>query len=94
MSLALPVVSCDGCGACCESCPVPPYSMAALLQAPVHIRRLVAAAISAAEPGDACIAFDARTRRCTIYEHRPSDCRDFRVGGEPCLAARKEAGIR
>jgi uncharacterized protein len=27
--------------------------------------------------GTACMFLDRRTRRCTVYEHRPEVCRDF-----------------
>jgi Fe-S-cluster containining protein len=32
-----------------------------------------------------CVWYDAATRRCRHYEHRPQICRDFEVGGEGCL---------
>lgn len=35
----------------------------------------------------ACIALDAVTRLCTIYERRPQVCRDFQRGGSLCRRA-------
>ena len=32
----------------------------------------------------ACVALDAVTRLCTIYESRPQTCRDLARGGELC----------
>lgn len=38
-----------------------------------------------------CCALRGKTKfKCTIYENRPAACRDFEVGSEECLAARKE----
>jgi Fe-S-cluster containining protein len=32
----------------------------------------------------ACVALDAATRLCTIYEQRPQTCRDFNRGEALC----------
>ena len=32
----------------------------------------------------ACVALDAATRLCTIYEQRPQTCRDFNRGETLC----------
>lgn len=90
---ALQVLNCGGCGVCCTSCTLPPFNLAALLSAPAIIRRMVADAIVNATPGGPCVAYDAASKRCTIYPDRPGDCRDFKVGGDACLAARKDAGF-
>jgi Fe-S-cluster containining protein len=34
----------------------------------------------------ACVALDAATRLCTIYEQRPQTCRDFNRGEALCLS--------
>ena len=35
--------------------------------------------------GHSCVALDAKTRRCTIYQNRPKVCREFEPGScEPC----------
>lgn len=37
------------------------------------------------QQGDgACVALDAATRLCTIYEQRPQVCRDFDRGSSVC----------
>jgi Fe-S-cluster containining protein len=35
-----------------------------------------------------CLWFDAQTRRCRHYEHRPDVCQEFEVGGPNCRAWR------
>lgn len=35
-----------------------------------------------------CAALDRNTLRCTIYERRPTICRDFAVGESECLEER------
>lgn len=35
-----------------------------------------------------CIWLDTLDRHCMHYEHRPSDCRNFELGGQACLEAR------
>ena len=39
-----------------------------------------------------CAALDRDTMLCTIYERRPSVCRDFEMGGSDCLTERASAG--
>ena len=38
-----------------------------------------------------CAALDRQTMLCTIYERRPSICRDFDLGGYDCLTERSKA---
>lgn len=40
--------------------------------------------------GDICAAL--KDGQCMIYENRPTVCRDFEVGGQDCLTARKKHG--
>ncbi len=40
-----------------------------------------------------CLWLDTTTRRCRHYEHRPTVCREFVVGGEWCLLARSKRGV-
>ena len=37
-----------------------------------------------------CAAVDRDTMLCTIYERRPSVCRDFELGGSDCLEERSK----
>jgi len=43
-----------------------------------------------------CIVLDGKVGErcsCSIYEHRPETCIDFKPGGDCCKLAREEAGI-
>jgi Fe-S-cluster containining protein len=43
-----------------------------------------------------CVALDGRVGKqvfCTIYEHRPSLCRQFEAGSPECFEARRAAGV-
>ena len=37
-----------------------------------------------------CAALDRNTMRCTIYERRPSICRDYQMGDSDCLEERSK----
>ena len=123
---SLPVVSCDGCGACCMHIGTPPamFPLFANLgekdpetcrrmggdddfdiweAMPESLRQELADYYRAvlidknipsrSGKGMPCLWFDEETRRCRHYEHRPSTCRDFEVGGVDCLGHRKRVGI-
>ena len=38
-----------------------------------------------------CAALDRKTMLCSIYERRPTVCRDFALGDHDCLAERSKA---
>ena len=42
-----------------------------------------------------CVALEGGLRncRCTIYDQRPTLCREFEAGSEDCLEARRRHGI-
>ncbi len=40
-----------------------------------------------------CIWLDLTMQRCRHYEHRPSHCREFELGGESCLGFRQSHGF-
>jgi Fe-S-cluster containining protein len=104
------ITSCDGCGACCQVVTRPPFvrrfdrsgeeawerlrwdrpGLWAELLADDEERR------ESGGPyyGTPCLWYDAATRRCRHYEHRPQACRDFQMGGIDCRDARRRAGIR
>ncbi len=42
----------------------------------------------------ACVALDPVTKLCTIYEMRPSVCREFDRGGELCVKVLERAARR
>lgn len=37
-----------------------------------------------------CAALDRETLMCTIYDKRPSVCREFKMGGNECITERTE----
>jgi Fe-S-cluster containining protein len=41
-----------------------------------------------------CVALDAATHRCTIYDSRPELCRKFAMGGPYCLDVRADYADR
>lgn len=41
-----------------------------------------------------CLWFDRVPGRCMHYEHRPTVCRDFPVGGHLCLMERAYRGVQ
>ena len=46
-------------------------------------------------PGGLCVALKPsaeNTWPCTVYAQRPRSCRDFEVGGDACLLARRRTG--
>lgn len=40
------------------------------------------------DQGLPCLWYDAETRQCKHYEHRPEVCREFEMGGDDCLEMR------
>ncbi|MEO1529055.1 MAG: YkgJ family cysteine cluster protein [Planctomycetota bacterium] len=100
---SLPVVDCDGCGACCMHMGYPAYVLETAkhpaeenwLSLPADLKRELEKFIadySSPAQGQLdgpCFWFDAETRRCKHHEHRPRVCRDFVVGCNQCLDWRK-----
>ena len=44
-----------------------------------------------------CKALDGQIGKsvaCTVYEHRPTTCREFEPGSEKCVEARRMKGVR
>ena len=93
---------CDGCGACCRVFPV--YASAAdglcqprireearqlqpWLQTPERAYRLFPLPFH-----ETCCFLDAENR-CTIYDTRPSICREFAPGSDQCQEARANAEL-
>ena len=94
-----PTITCDDlngkpCGACCQHMGYPPTSAITdpedWMALPEALRIEIRDAMHALR-GDQelpCIWLDERTKQCKHYEHRPSICRDFPVGGESCARQR------
>ena len=101
----LPILSCDGCGACCMNVGHPMFhrsvtrdgELDALWAAvPDELKAEVNAYMASLEDhdmGQPCIWLDLETRQCKHYEYRPQQCRDFELGNEHCLRLRVQQGI-
>jgi uncharacterized protein len=91
VTIALPILNCDGCGVCCHDLGSPPFVGAEVFNLPPRLRRwLLAKLATIADPrGRPCVAFNALTRRCRIYRWRPAICRDMPVGGKMCREYRR-----
>ena len=37
-----------------------------------------------------CVALDRHTLLCTIYQHRPTICRDYQEGESDCIGERQQ----
>jgi Fe-S-cluster containining protein len=84
----VPGISCSDCKACCCRLEV------MLMGEDEH----VPAELTARDPWGGwvmrrladgwCAALDRHTMRCTIYELRPTICRDYRTGGSDCIEQR------
>jgi uncharacterized protein len=101
--------SCEGCGACCLVVTSPPYyhvfedfgeeawdrlrrerpDLLAELEADERARR----ASGGPFYDTPCFWYDPETRRCRHYDYRPLACREFVIGEDDCLDARRRAGI-
>lgn len=90
-------ISCDGCGACCQGQNLLPLcgSVADGKLLPAFLNLPLMRLLKRNIGGDdtPCVWLDAALARCKHYEHRPSICREFEMGGEACLRIRGKAGI-
>jgi Fe-S-cluster containining protein len=97
--------TCDDCGLCCEGIgsPVVLYVSQLESSAPHPHRPLglpgdlireidehFLGLLRGKEPQERCLWFDVQARRCRHYDWRPQVCRDYQLGGEACLALRRE----
>ncbi|QEH35910.1 Flagellin N-methylase [Aquisphaera giovannonii] len=93
---------CDGCGACCGAYLIfasvddarreprieaETQRLAGWLETPKWAYRLHPLPFH-----ESCCFLDA-DRRCSIYETRPTVCREFAAGDEPCQKARAMRGL-
>lgn len=95
----LPVLSCDGCGACCQEQGLPPrYTAPERLgflseelrsELALHLAEERRLGSTRNERGLPCLWYDAATKRCSRYELRPDCCREAQIGGESCVFWRR-----
>ena len=95
-SIPLKVLSCQGCGACCEAQGSPPFLPEEVKKLPQPLRVEIESydetvLYSRYDVGLPCLWYDVVHRKCINYEHRPRVCREYEVGGEGCLSWRSRS---
>ncbi len=95
-SESIVIPACAGCGRCC-------HQVVALVEGVDLVPETMVVEHDGErcmeQRGDgACVALDPVTKLCTIYDRRPSVCREFGRGGELCMqvlgrAARRDKAI-
>jgi Putative zinc- or iron-chelating domain len=95
-----PALDCQDCGACCRaayhSVEVSRRDPAVRAQPLFIVDR--GAYLEIRREGDRCAALAGGTPaepryRCVIYDDRPRTCRDFTLGSDHCLTARRRVGL-
>jgi Fe-S-cluster containining protein len=88
-------LDCIACGACCREA----FHTVILKRSDV-LRKLRPDLVTMIDgvpemprPEGRCPALPAEGHLCTVYEHRPATCRDFAIGGDACLVARRRVGL-
>ena len=96
-------LDCLTCGACCRaayhSVEVSPRDAVIKKQPAMIVRRETY--LELRREGDRCAALAGglpdgervTPYHCTIYDDRPKTCRDFTLGGDHCLTARRRVGL-
>ena len=92
--MELPVIDdCGGCGACCMSVGVPPFSDDEYNKLDGEVQTEIALyKILGRTKGMVC-AWLTEARECDGYSIRPDVCRLFERGGDACIHLRAEYGI-
>ncbi len=90
-------LDCFACGACCREA----FHTVVLTRRDV-LRKLRPDLVTMIDgrpemprPEGRCPALtsDTRGHACTVYDDRPTSCRDFAIGGDACLVARRRVGL-
>jgi hypothetical protein len=90
----LDAAACGDCGACCREAfhQVPVGEHEPLAGSPLVARDEYG--LHLPRPGGRCVGLaPGQPYRCAVYERRPRSCRDFAVGGDSCLEARRRVGL-
>jgi Fe-S-cluster containining protein len=95
----LPVIeNCEGCSACCQRTPVPPFEPGeeAAHDVPESALQLIRDRISRDEQFELlpCVWLNPLNGLCRHYELRPQACRDFSPGSQLCRLCRDDEGVR
>jgi hypothetical protein len=95
-----PALDCQDCGACCRAA----YHSVEVARRDPVVRAQPSYLVDRGpyleirRAGDRCSALaggtpDAPRYRCEIYSDRPRTCRDFALGSDHCLTARRRVGL-
>lgn len=81
-------ITCDSCKACCCGLEV---MLMAEDDVPPELTQVDpwGGQVMARLADGWCAALKRETMLCGIYEHRPTICRDYEVGGSECIAERR-----
>jgi len=80
-------VSCSRCDACCCRLEVMIISETGVPDRFIEFDKWGGRSMLRLDDGW-CAALDRNTMKCTIYEKRPTICRDFEMGGDECIVER------
>lgn len=86
---SLPVISCDGCGACCAKQGTPPMLPDEYAALPKRLKWNIKKHALRYDYSLPCLWYDEKLKRCSNYEYRGIVCREFEVGGVDCLSMRE-----
>lgn len=89
----LPIINCDGCGACCLSMGSPPFLGFEIYELPIDLQKEVLDNIESEHNKVPCHWYDISTKKCRNYNYRPKICRDFEINNESCRSYRLYYGI-
>ena len=84
---------CENCGRCCDTQGTPPFTHCLGDEPPPHLAWDIDAHAMRYDQGLPCLWYDAETKRCRHYEHRPQVCRSFTPGEPACNQWRIELGL-
>jgi len=92
-----PALDCQTCGACCRAA----YHAVEVSPRDPAVKRLgdhlvrIGERLELRREGDRCaaLAVDGARYACVVYDDRPRTCRDFTLGSDHCLTARRRVGL-
>jgi uncharacterized protein len=92
-AMELIVLSCAGCGACCNLQQHPPFMPTELDALPPGLAAELQAAMTRDKRKTGPCLWLTVDKQCGHYQHRPEVCRQFELGGEECLLVRTQSGV-
>ena len=83
-----PEITCENCQACCCRLEVILISDTGVPEHFIDINSWQGRVMARFDDGW-CAALDRHSMLCTIYDNRPSICRDFKMGGHECVTEQR-----